>query len=64
MEIKIDQSWKKHLEGEFEKTYFKNISDAAKDVKVSHPALRRRILTDVHVNNHHWIFNKDACHYK
>ena len=47
-----------------EKTYFKNISDAAKDVKVSHPALRRRILTDVHVNNHHWIFNKDACHYK
>ena len=47
-----------------EKTYFKNISDAAKDVKVSPPALRRRILTDVHVNNHHWIFNKDACHYK
>lgn len=47
-----------------EKTYFKNISDAARDVKVSQPALRRRILTDVHVNNHHWIFNKDACHYK
>jgi len=47
-----------------EKTYFKNISDAARDVKVSPPALRRRILTDVHVNNHHWIFNKDACHYK
>ncbi len=46
-----------------EKTYFKNISDAAKDVKVSQPALRKRILTDVHVNNHHWIFNKDACHY-
>ena len=46
-----------------EKTYFKNISDAAKDVKVSSPALRRRILTDVHINNYHWIFNKDACHY-
>ena len=38
-------------------------SDAAKDVKVSSPALRRRILTDVHINNYHWIFNKDACHY-
>ena len=47
-----------------EKTYFKNIADAAKDAKVSPPALRRRILTSVHVNNFHWIFNKGACHYK
>ncbi len=46
-----------------EKTCFNNIADAAKDAKVSPPALRRRILTDVHVNNYHWIFNKDACHY-
>ena len=45
-----------------EKTYFKNISDAARDVKVSQPALRRRILTDVHINNHHWIFNKEVYH--
>lgn len=47
-----------------EKTCFKNIADAAKDAKVSPPALRRRILTSVHVNNFHWIFNKGACHYK
>lgn len=46
-----------------EKTLFKNISDAAKDVKISAPALRRRILTQVHVNNYHWIFDKNACHY-
>ena len=46
-----------------EKTYFKNISDAAKDAKVSHPALRNRVLTDVHTNNYHWIFNKEVCHY-
>ena len=46
-----------------EKTFFKNISDAAKDVKISAPALRRRILTQVHVNNYHWIFDKNACHY-
>jgi hypothetical protein len=47
-----------------EKTYFKNIADAAKDAKVSPPALRRRILTDVHVNNFHWEFDKNASHYK
>jgi hypothetical protein len=46
-----------------EKTFFKNISDAAKDIKISGPALRRRILTQVHVNNYHWIFDKNACHY-
>jgi hypothetical protein len=47
-----------------EKLYFKNIADAAKDSKISAPALRRRILTDVHVNNFHWIFDKNANHYK
>ena len=46
-----------------EKVYFKNIADAARDAKVSAPALRRRILTDVHLNNHHWVFDKSACHY-
>jgi DNA-dependent RNA polymerase auxiliary subunit epsilon len=47
-----------------EKLYFKNIADAAKDAKISAPALRRRILTDVHVNNYHWVFDKNASHYK
>ena len=42
---------------------FKNIAEAAKDANVSAPALRRRILTDVHVNNYHWIFDKNASHY-
>lgn len=46
-----------------EKTYFKNIADAARDVKISAPAMRQRILTDVHINNYHWVFNKTACHY-
>jgi hypothetical protein len=46
-----------------EKCCFKNIAEAAKDAKVSAPALRRRILTDVHVNNYHWIFDKNATHY-
>jgi hypothetical protein len=34
------------------------------DVKISPPLLRRRILTDVHVNNFHWKFDKNANHYK
>ena len=46
-----------------EKTCFKNIADAARDAKVSAPALRNRILSDVHVNNFHWTFDKSACHY-
>jgi hypothetical protein len=46
-----------------EKMYFKTIADAAKDAKMSAPGLRMRILTDVHVDNFHWVFNKDACHY-
>jgi flagellar motility protein MotE (MotC chaperone) len=46
-----------------EKMCFKNIADAAKDANISAPALRRRILTDVHINNYHWVFDKNACHY-
>jgi hypothetical protein len=41
-----------------EKTYFRTIAEAAKDVNVSAPALRNRVITDVHCNNHHWIFQK------
>jgi len=47
-----------------EKYCFKNIAEAAKDANISAPALRRRIMTDVHVNNYHWIFDKNATHYK
>lgn len=47
-----------------EKMYFKNIAESARDVNISAPALRRRILTNVHVNNYHWIFNKNATHYQ
>ena len=39
-----------------EKTVFGTIADAARDAKITAPALRQRVLTDVHVNNHHWIF--------
>ena len=47
-----------------EKTYFKTIADAAKDCNISAPGLRSRILTDVHVNKYHWVFDKNATHYK
>jgi hypothetical protein len=40
------------------RTYFSTIADAAKDSNVSSPALRNRVITDVHCNNHHWIFQK------
>jgi hypothetical protein len=46
-----------------EKTFFKTIADAARDVKISAPALRQRVLTNVHINDHHWIFNKTTNHY-
>ncbi len=39
-----------------ERTCFRTLGEAAKDCKISGPALRRRILTDVHVNNYHWVF--------
>jgi hypothetical protein len=47
-----------------EKTSFKTIADAARDCNISAPALRRRILTNVHITDHHWIFDKNASHYK
>ena len=46
-----------------EKINFSNIASAAKDAGLSAPGLRNRILTDVHVNNFHWVFNKTATHY-
>ena len=42
---------------------FKTIADAAKDCGVSAPAMRQRILTNVHANDHHWIFDKNSSHY-
>jgi hypothetical protein len=46
-----------------EKINFPNLASAAKNANISSPGLRNRILTDVHVNNFHWIFNKTATHY-
>jgi hypothetical protein len=43
-----------------EKTLFDNIADAARDIGISAPGLRNRILTKVHINDHHWVFNKEA----
>lgn len=46
-----------------EKKNFANMADAARDSNISAPALRQRILTHVHINDHHWIFDKTATHY-
>jgi prophage antirepressor-like protein len=46
-----------------EKTHYPNIASAAKDAKISPTGLRNRIITDVHSNGYHWIFNKTATHY-
>jgi len=46
-----------------DKTSFKTIADAARDSNISAPALRQRILTHVHINDFHWIFDKNANHY-
>jgi len=46
-----------------EKNYFKTIADAAKDSNISAPGLRNRILTNVHINDNHWIFDKTSTHY-
>jgi hypothetical protein len=48
--------------GTGEKTNFKTIADAAKDAKISPPGLRMRIMSNVHVNGFHWIFDKSASH--
>jgi hypothetical protein len=37
--------------------------DAAKDINISAPGLRNRILTNVHINGHHWVFDKSSSHY-
>ena len=46
-----------------EQKNYPNIASAARDSKISPPGLRNRILTDVHYNGYHWIFNKTATHY-
>lgn len=46
-----------------EKKNYPNIASAARDAKVSPPCIRNRILTDVHINNYHWVFDKTATHY-
>ena len=42
---------------------FKTIAAAAKDAKISQPALRQRIITKVYLNGYHWVFDKSASHY-
>ena len=46
-----------------DKKSFKTIADAARDCNISSPALRQRIITQVHTNNYHWIFDKGSSHY-
>lgn len=45
------------------KTEYKTIADAARDGGVSAPGMRHRILTNVHINDHHWTFDKNSSHY-
>ena len=45
------------------KTEYKTIADAAREVGISAPGMRHRILTNVHINDHHWAFDKTASHY-
>jgi len=46
-----------------EKCFFKTIANSAKDANISPTAMRQRILTKVHTNGYHWIFDKSASHY-
>jgi len=46
-----------------EKKHFTNMADAARDVSISAPALRQRILTKVHIDDYHWTFDKGSTHY-
>ena len=46
------------------KIKFETIADAAEDANISAPGLRNRILTNVHINDHHWVFDKASSHYK
>jgi hypothetical protein len=45
------------------KTEYKTIADAAREVGISAPGMRQRILTNVHIHDHHWEFDKTATHY-
>ena len=45
------------------KTEYNTITDAARECGISAPAMRQRILTNVHINDHHWIFDKNSTHY-
>lgn len=47
-----------------ERKNYPNIASSAKDAKVSPPCIRNRILTDVHIGNFHWVFDKTATHYQ
>ena len=46
-----------------EHTFFDTIAAAAENCNISAPGLRERILRDLHINNFHWKFDKDATHY-
>ena len=46
-----------------EQTNFANMADAARDARISAPGIRNRILTKVHIDDFHWIFDKTATHY-
>lgn len=46
------------------KLCFENMADAARDCSISAPGLRNRILTKVHIDDFHWIFDKNSSHYK
>ena len=46
-----------------ERVRFDNIASAARDIGISAPGLRQRILTQVHRDGFHWVFDKDATHY-
>ena len=47
-----------------EKTYYKNMASAAREANISSPRIRNRILTAVHCNGYHWIFDKNTDHKK
>jgi hypothetical protein len=46
-----------------EKTYFESLNLASKDAGISAAGLRNRVLTNVHRDDFHWIWDKTANHY-
>ena len=46
-----------------ERKNYPNIASSARDAKVTAPCIRSRVITDVHINGYHWIFDKTATHY-